>query len=107
MININHLIIAAVLAIVLTNYVFPRMIYLMCEMILRFAYMVDLSKEKMKGGTNCPGFRLVFLILFLISWGMMIVVFVPMQVLTFYRNLRRVCEKIVRESILLIDKNEY
>lgn len=82
MVKINHLIISGILAIVLTNYVFPRMIYLMCEMILRFAYMVDLSKEKMKGGTNCPVVRLVFLILFLISWGMMIVLFVPMQVLS-------------------------
>ena len=83
MININHLIIAAVLAIVLTNYVFPRMIYLMCKMILRFAYMVDLSKEQMKDGTNCLIVRLAFLSLFLISWGMMLVLFVPMQVLSF------------------------
>ena len=107
MININHLIISAVLAIVLVNYVFPRMICMMCEVILRFAHMVELSKDGMKDGENCPIVRLAFLILFLVSWGMMIVVFVPMQVLTFYRNLRRVCEKIVRESILLIDKNEY
>ena len=46
MVNINHLIISGVLAIVLANYVFPRMIYLMCEMIL-----------------------------FLVSWRMMLVVF--------------------------------
>ena len=83
MININHLIIAAVLAIVLTHYVFPRMIYLMCEMILRFAYMVDLSKGRIKDRSNCLVVRLTFLILFLLSWGMMIVVFVPMQVLSF------------------------
>lgn len=44
MVNINHLIISGILAIVLANYVFPRMIYLMCEMILWLNQVISLSK---------------------------------------------------------------
>ena len=83
MININYLIISAVLAIVLANYVFPRMIYLMCEMILRFDQAIELSKNEMEDGKNGLAVRLAFLILFLVSLGMMIVVFVLMQMLSF------------------------
>ena len=83
MININHLIISAVLAIVLANYVFPRMIYLMCKMILRFDQVIELSKSRMEDGKNGLAVRLVFLILYLVCWGMMIGIFVLMQVLSF------------------------
>ena len=82
MVNINHLIISGVLAIVLANYVFPRMIYLMCEMILWLDQVISLSEDEMQDWTNCLVTRLVYLILFLAGWGMMLVVFVPMQVLS-------------------------
>ena len=83
MININHLIIAAVLAIVLTHYVFPKMIYLMCEMILRFDQVIELSKGKMKEVKHGLEVRLVFLILYLVSWRIMIVLFLLIQMLSF------------------------
>ena len=82
MVNINHLIISGVLAIVLANYVFPRMIYLMCEMILWLDRVISLSKVEMQDWTNCLLVREMFLTLSLVSWGMMLVVFVPMQVLS-------------------------
>ena len=82
MVNINHLIVSGVLAIVLANYVFPRMIYLMCEMILWLDRVISLSKVEMQDWTNCLLVREMFLTLSLVSWGMMLVVFVPMQVLS-------------------------
>lgn len=83
MVNINHLIISGVLAIVLANYVFPRIIYLMCEMILWIDQVISLSEDEMQDWTNCLLVRGMFLILFLASWVMMLVVFVPMQLLAF------------------------
>ena len=81
--NLRYVAISAILSLLMLKYVFPKLIYGMCEMILWFDQVIELSKRKMKDGRICLVVRLVFLILFLVSWGMMLVVFVPMQVLSF------------------------
>ena len=65
--------------------------YWMCEMILLFDQVIELSKGKMKGGKNSLAVRLLFLVLYLICWGMMIVLFVPMQIL---KNLMNIIKKL-------------
>lgn len=80
--NLSQVVISAILALLMLKYVFPKMIYLMCEMILWLDQVISLSKSEMQDWTNCLLVRGMFLILFLASWVMMIVVFVPMQVLS-------------------------
>ena len=81
--NLRYIIISAILSLLMLKYMFPKLIYWMCEMILLFDQVIELSKGKMKDGKNSLAVRLLFLVLYLICWGMMIVLFVPMQILSF------------------------
>ena len=83
MINMYHLLIAAILAIVLLKYIFPKVIYILCEVILVLSKIIDYSESKKDDWTNCLITRLFYLGVFLTTWGIMLVLFVPMQILTF------------------------
>lgn len=83
MINIYHLLIASVLAIVLLRYIFPKVIYVLCEAILILGEVIDYSEDKKEDFANCLITRLFYLSVFLIAWGMMIVLFVLMQILSY------------------------
>lgn len=51
--NLSQVVISAILALLMLKYVFPKMIYLMCEMILWLDRVISLSKVEMQDWTNC------------------------------------------------------
>lgn len=83
MINIYHFLMAAFLPFVLLKYIFPKVIYVMCETILVLTRIIDYSESKKNNGTMCLITRLFYLCVFIVAWGIMVVLFVPMQILTY------------------------
>lgn len=91
--NLSHIVISAILSLLMLKYVIPKMIYWMCEMILQIDQVIELSKGEMKNRENYILVRLVFGLLYLASWGAMIGLFIPMQILNYIEILGGVIEK--------------
>ena len=83
MTNIYHFLMSALVSFVLLKYVFPKAIYVMCELILVLTQIIDYSKNKKDDGTNCLLTKIFSLCVFLGAWGIMVLLFVPMQILTY------------------------
>ena len=78
--NLSQVVISAILALLMLKYVIPKMIYWMCEAILKISDVMDWTKNKKVQSKNCF-FKLLFLGEYLICWGIMLSIFIPMLVL--------------------------
>jgi len=77
------IVISAILSFVLLSEVFPKIIYILSETMLMFIKVIDYSERKKDDWSNLLITRLFYLGLFLISWIITIVLYVPMQILMF------------------------
>ena len=81
--SIYLIVISAILSFVLLSEVFPKIIYILSETMLMFIKVIDYSERKKDDWSNLLITRLFYLGLFLISWIITIVLYVPMQILMF------------------------
>ena len=81
--SIYLIVISAILSFVLLSEVFPKIIYILSETMLMFIKVIDYSERKKDDWSNLLITRLFYLGLFLISWTITIVLYVPMQILIF------------------------
>lgn len=81
--SIYLIVISAILSFVLLSEVFPKIIYILSETMLMFIKVIDYSERKKEDWSNLLITRLFYLGLFLISWIITIVLYVPMQILMF------------------------
>lgn len=81
--SIYSIVISAILSFVLLSEVFPKIIYILSETMLMFIKVIDYSERKKDDWSNLLITRLFYLGLFLISWIITIVLYVPMQILMF------------------------
>lgn len=81
--SIYLIIISAILSFVLLSEVFPKIIYILSKTMLMFIKVIDYSERKKDDWSNLLVTRLFYLGLFLISWIITIVLYVPVQILMF------------------------
>ena len=81
--NYYHLLVSAALSFVLLKYMFPKIICILCEIILILVKIIDYSENQKEDFTNGILTRLLYIFVFLFAWGVMFALFVPMQVLMF------------------------
>lgn len=81
--SIYLIVISAILSFVLLSEVFPKIIYILSETMLMFIKVIDYSEREKDDWSNLLITRLFYLGLFLISWTITIVLYVPMQILIF------------------------
>lgn len=81
--SIYLIVISAILSFVLLSEVFPKIIYILSETMLMFIKVIDYSERKKDDWSNLLITRLFYRGLFLISWIITIVLYVPMQILMF------------------------
>ena len=81
--SIYLIIISAILSFVLLSEVFPKIIYILSKTMLLFIKVIDYSERKKDDWSNLLVTRLFYLGLFLISWIITIVLYVPVQILMF------------------------
>ena len=79
--NLSQVVISAILALLMLKYVFPKMIYWMCEAVLKISDVMDWCKEKMNDRRNWNICKWVFGGVYLVCWGLMLSLFLPMLAL--------------------------
>lgn len=79
--SISVIVISAILSFVLLTVIFPMLIYVLSETVLIFTKIIDYSESKKDNWTNLLIIRLFYLIVFLISWVIIIGLYIPMQIL--------------------------
>lgn len=79
--SISVIVISAILSFVLLTVIFPTLIYVLSETVLIFTKIIDYSESKKDNWTNLLIIRLFYLIVFLISWVIIIGLYIPMQIL--------------------------
>lgn len=80
--NYYYLLLSSVLPFVLLKYAFPKIIYILCEMILSLDQVLEYCENQKEDFTNCVLVRLFYVFVRLIVWGIMIILFIPMYILT-------------------------
>jgi len=97
--SINVIVISAILSFVLLTVVFPTLIYILSETVLIFTKIIDYSESKKDNWTNLLIIRLFYLAVFLISWVIIIGLYIPMQILIYievfggFVDEKRLCKK--------------
>lgn len=81
--SISAIVISAILSFVLLTVIFPTLIYVLSETVLIFTKIIDYSESKKDNWTNLLIIRLFYLIVFLISWVIIIGLYIPMQILIY------------------------
>lgn len=81
--SISVIVISAILSFVLLTVIFPTLIYVLSETVLIFTKIIDYSESKKDNWTNLLIIRLFYLIVFLISWVIIIGLYIPMQILIY------------------------
>lgn len=81
--SISAIVISAILSFVLLTVIFPTLIYVLSETVLIFTKIIDYSESKKDNWTNLLFIRLFYLIVFLISWVIIIGLYIPMQILIY------------------------
>lgn len=81
--SISVIVISAILSFVLLTVIFPMLIYVLSETVLIFTKIIDYSESKKDNWTNLLIIRLFYLIVFLISWVIIIGLYIPMQILIY------------------------
>ncbi len=98
MLDLNHMMIATVLAVILPNYIIPEVIYLMCEAILQMDGIMQRVQEGKDDHRKTMVVRLFYLISYLFVWGILLVLFIPMMFLVFVEKLGGFIEADIKEA---------
>lgn len=81
MINLTHLLIAAILTGDLLYIIFPKVVYLLSELISKADEVAEYSQEQADDFARLLIVRLVYLVIYMIARAVMVIAFVPMIIL--------------------------
>ena len=83
MIKIYHFLMAGILVFVLLKYIFPKLIYVLCEIVLVLDRITDYSEEKKDDWGNLLITRLFYMAVYISASGLLYLFGIPMLVLMY------------------------